>query len=125
MRLLTFFFGKLRKLIVPPTPYTNLSLLIKRCIKRMKITPLCQFCDLPMMFRYSTISWPPLRDDQVWKCIKCFHTVHFGIPLTKKEYVREFALRGGRHLIRPSYRSDERNKKEVLERLRALGYMAF
>lgn len=94
----------------------------------LKGFPLCWHCGGKMMFRHSNLaggSGSPLREDQGWKCPTCFSFAGFGIPLTQKEYAEELKLRKGVYLSRPTFRRDERNRRDVKERLRALGYLAF
>ena len=78
-----------------------------------------------MNFRRSKISLAvPVRDDMFFKCPSCFHTVHFGIPLSREEAEKEIELRGNNPwILSPTYRFDERDKKEILERLERLGYI--
>lgn len=112
-------------------PHGRLDVLIQRCEDRKRQyhgLPKCPYCGTQMMFRHSALaggSGAPIRDDQGWKCVACFHTAHFGIPLTRDEYEDEYQLRGGRFLTRPTYRLDERGRDEVMKRLRALGYLDF
>lgn len=102
----------------------------------MQIKPKCPHCGHLMEFRHSEVHGGgiarevskgcPIRDDQIWKCLNCFHTAHFGIPLTKKQASEELALRGGSpFLLRPSERQDEVGRKEVMKRLKELGYIDF
>lgn len=108
------------------TPYRNLHLLVKRAENRMKLKPKCPFCGSVMRFRRShVVKAVPYRDDQVWKCTVCFHTSHFGLPISRETYVEEVKLRHGEYLLTPTYRRDERVRKEVLKRLRELGYFEF
>jgi len=107
-------------------PYAKLDFLIERCINRMKVKPKCPYCGTVIMFRRSVITKDvPIRDDQTWKCSNCFHTAHFGVPITKQEYEEEFRLRNGRYLLTPTYRQDEKHRQDVLERLKQLGYLEF
>jgi hypothetical protein len=62
----------------------------------------------------------PIRDDMGWKCMKCKHTTHFGIPVKGREAQEEIRLRGGGYLTRPS-KSGEFDR-ETRKRLEALGY---
>lgn len=96
--------------------------------------PICPHCKGSMMLRGSVIAGggfagaprgSPIRDDQQWKCPKCFHTCHFGIPISREEAEEEVRLRGGTIISRPTFRRDEGARKEVRERLRALGYIDF
>lgn len=110
-----------------PKYAVSVHVLIKRAENRMvlKYTPNCPFCTHEMMFRFSHIvPIIPIRDDQVWKCPCCYHTTHFGIPMTKEAYQEEFNLRRGQYLMNPTARLSERKDQEVIERLRALGYLA-
>jgi len=108
------------------TPYKHLDMLIQRAEERMKIKPICPYCGAKMKFRFSHIVGKfPIRDDQTWKCPRCFHTAHFGIPMTRKEYEEEFKLRRGEYLLKPDYREDEKYRKDVLKRLKELGYLEF
>jgi len=102
----------------------NLHALIEKAKRRMKLTPKCPYCLNVMSFRDSRI-WKgfPYRDDQSYKCTFCFHTCTFGLPITKKEYEMELKLRGSPYLLRPDFNPSERNNKETIERLRALGYL--
>lgn len=80
----------------------------------------------PMDFRTSkiVIDVIPIRDDQAYKCIWCYKTVHHGIPITRKDALEEIKLRGGSpYLMKPTYRPDERDMKVVKERLEKLGYI--
>lgn len=110
--------------------------LIFRAIKRFREQtgfdyPICPQCFLnrnvkvKMDFRHSNIVIGiPTRDDQAWKCTYCYHTLHHGIPITKKEALEEVDLRGGSsYLMRPTYRVDEREDEAVLKRLADLGYI--
>lgn len=115
-------------------PYNApLDILIKRSLSRMIVKPICPFCNRFMKFRFSRISGgginlpigSPIRDDIGFKCIHCFHTCHFGIPITRKLALEEIKLRNGNFINRPSKRTDETYKKEVRERLKALGYIDF
>ncbi len=89
------------------------------------IKPSCPYCQNPMMFRHSklVVDVGPVRDDQGWKCTHCFHTAHFGIPMTREAAVDEINLRGGQTLMRPSDRPDEDGDEMVKARLRRLGYI--
>lgn len=121
----------LYRLLVDPSvrelgrPYrVSLDLLIVRAEERMVITPKCPFCGKTMLLRRSTIvKAVPIRDDQGYKCRRCKHTAHFGIPITRELYDEEYRLRGGRQLLVPTYRKDERSNKAVLQRLYELGYV--
>lgn len=114
-----------RRRILYSQPYEKIELLVNRCVERMKLKPLCPFCGSEMKFRFSVIVGEyPIRDDQTWKCKNCFHTAHFGVPLTRKEFDEEFKLRKGTYLLKPDWRPDER-RKEIVDRLRALGYLGF
>lgn len=104
--------------------YSNLDYLIRRCENRMRIQPQCAYCKESMMFRRSIIvNSVPVRDDQLWKCPRCFHTTGFGLPISKREYDEEYKLRGGVYLMTPTFRKGEQVDSRVLERLRALGYI--
>lgn len=107
--------------------YQDLRMLIERSISRMKIQPNCPYCGSEMMFRNSSIvgTAGPIRDDIGMKCPNCFHTAHFGVPISRQEYEEEIKLRGGQWLLRPTYRLDERSRTDVKERLKALGYLDF
>jgi hypothetical protein len=87
--------------------------------------PKCPYCDSLMMFRHSSIVVfaGPVRDDMGFKCPWCYHTAHFGIPITREEALEEMDLRGGPTLTRPSIRPDEDGLEIVEERLRRLGYI--
>lgn len=87
--------------------------------------PKCPYCDSLMMFRHSTVvvDIGPVRDDMGFKCPRCFHTAHFGIPITRAEALEEIDLRGGPTLTRPSIRPDEDGLDIVKVRLRRLGYI--
>lgn len=91
----------------------------------MKTLPRCPFCEKLMMFRHSKIvtSVGPVRDDMVFKCVSCFHTAHFGIPMTREDALTSINVRGGPTLMRPSERPDEDGLDVVTERLRRLGYL--
>lgn len=110
-------------------PYRiSLKVLIRLCEIRKKDregVPICPYCDTEMMFRHSKIvtTVGPVRDDQVWKCTSCYHTAHFGIPMTRVKALDEIQLRGSPTLMRPSERPDEDGLKVVTERLRRLGYI--
>ena len=107
-----------------------LSKLIWRCENRHHLSTgrsetLCPYCESAMMFRHSKIvtTIGPVRDDQAWKCPQCFHTAHFGIPLTREVALKEIEVRGNPTLMRPSERPDEDGDAIVTERLRRLGYI--
>ena len=112
-------------------PYQiELAELILRAEKRfreraMRDLPRCPYCGFLMMFRHSKIvtTVGPVRDYQAWKCRVCFHTAHFGIPMTLDEALAEIELRGSPTLMRPSERPDEDGLDVVTERLRRLGYI--
>jgi len=127
IKVLKQFLAKFK----PPQPYADSTTLIERAIERhmekAKITPFCPFCRSQMKFRFSNLSrygWP-LREDQCWKCPYCYFTATFGIPLTRQEWQTEYNLRKGHILMRPDLREDEKHKKEVIARLKALGYLDF
>lgn len=113
------------------SPYQlPLSELIFRAENRQKLATgkmrtLCPFCETRMMFRHSKIvtTVGPVRDDQAWKCNRCFHTAHFGIPMTRELALAEIEVRGNPTLMRPSERPDEDGDEMVKERLRRLGYI--
>lgn len=115
--------------------YEDLSLLLRRARNRMKIKPVCPFCPTEMRLRGSIIrgggydntpSGSPIRDDQNWKCTNCFHTAIFGLPLTREQARQEVKLRGGSVVLCwPHVRLSESHRKDVRERLRALGYLDF
>ena len=108
------------------TPYLlSLEELIARAESRMKLIPSCPYCQNEMKFRHSVIVVDvfPIRDDVGYKCIKCFHTAHFGNPMTREDALEEIRLRGSKYLTRPTYRTDERDLEIVKERLRKLGYI--
>ena len=112
---------------------SNLKVLIDRAMKRMKITPICHYDGTTMMLRRSSIDGggigspkgTPIRDDQTWKCPTCYHTEHFGIPMTRQDALKEVKLRNGRFLLMPILNPNERHKKDVRERLKQLGYLDF
>lgn len=85
----------------------------------------CPYCEKHMMFRHSKIvtTVGPVRDDQAWKCPLCYHTAHFGIPMTLFLALAEIEVRGNPTLMRPSERPDEDGDEIVKERLRRLGYI--
>ncbi len=102
----------------------HLETLLHLAEERMLFQPICPFCNTRMMLRRSVlVNAVPMRDDQDWKCPRCKYVAHFGTPLTRKEYKEELDLRGGRMLMTPTYRQDERNNPEVLKRLKRLGYI--
>ncbi len=102
----------------------SLAILVERAVSRMKIKPRYPYCGTPVLFRFSHLAGGhPVRDDQAWKCPNCFHTTHFGIPMTREEYEREKRLRGGEYLLEPDYREDEKYMAQVRRRLRELGYL--
>ena len=112
----------------------SLNVLIDRATKRMKIIPVCHHDGTTMMFRRSSIDGggiggsskgTPIRDDQTWKCPTCYHTEHFGIPMTRQEALEEIKLRKGRFILFPTLRQDERDRQDIKERLRRLGYIDF
>jgi len=79
-----------------------------------------------MEFRTSNIviNVTPIRDDQAYKCMWCYYTVHHGIPITRKDALEEIELRGeSSYLMRPTIRPDERDMEVVKKRLRDLGYI--
>ena len=100
--------------------------LIKLSESRMKVKPTCTQCGTEMTFRHSdlVVHVTPVRDDVMYKCTNCFHTIHFGNPLTREEALEEIRLRGNsRFLSRPTKRPDERDLEVIQERLRKLGYI--
>jgi len=79
-----------------------------------------------MIFKRSAIVKDvPIRDDQTWKCPNCFHTTHFRVPITEKEYNEEYKLRKGRYLSTPSFREDEKYRADIIKKLKQLGYLGF
>ena len=107
-----------------------LSELIFRAVNRHRLATgrsftVCPYCEKHMMFRHSKIvtTVGPVRDDQAWKCPRCFHTAHFGIPMTRELALAEIEARGNPTLMRPSERPDEDGDEIVKERLRRLGYI--
>ena len=112
-------------------PYTlPLSTLIFRAENRHRLAlgiafTKCPYCGSHMMFRHSKIvtTIGPVRDDQAWKCTRCYHTAHFGIPMTRELALAEIEVRGNPTLMRPSERPDEDGLDIVNERLRRLGYI--
>jgi len=122
-RLYLWYLDFRRKQVSGPI-YEHLELLIDRAVQRMKVMPQCPYCENTMFFRDSRI-WAgfPYRDDQSYKCTFCFHTCHFGIPITKKEFETELKLRGSPYLLRPDFNPSERTNKETIKRLKALGYL--
>jgi len=108
------------------TPYLiSFEELVKRAEDRMMIIPVCPYCDIVMEFRNSNIviGAGPIRDDQTYKCTKCFHKLNWGLPMTKLDAEEEKRLRGGSYLLRPTLRLDERDLDVIKERLRRLGYI--
>lgn len=109
------------------TPYKlPLEELIARTVDRCIVKkPTCPHCNTLMSFRHSVIVVDvfPIRDDIAFKCTHCFHTCHFGIPMTREAALEEIRLRGSPFLTRPTIRSDERDMEIVKERLRRLGYI--
>lgn len=109
--------------------------LIDRCLSRVPKIPFCPICYLtdklyiPMKFRRSHIAGGkgfPYRDDTAFKCVECYHTLHIGVPISKKTALKEIELRGGSpYLSSPSFRVDEREKEEIRKRLLHLGYFDF
>lgn len=79
--------------------------------------PKCPICDTPMKFRWSKIYQRPGRNDQFWKCSNCFNVQVFGLPITEKEYQKEFELRGNNEFFGPDTRPD------LVKRLEELGYL--
>jgi hypothetical protein len=97
--------------------------LIARSEKRMRIKPVCPHCNTEMKFRASqVVEGNVSRDDIAYKCPNCFHTAHFGIPITGEEVRNEIDLRGSHQLLRPTaFKLDE--DEEIKKRLRDLGYL--
>ncbi|MHC4573384.1 MAG: hypothetical protein ACYS76_04520 [Planctomycetota bacterium] len=87
--------------------------------------PKCPYSGHVMALRHSKIvvGLGPVRDDMGFKCVWCYHTAHFGIPITRAEALEAIDLRGGPTLTRPSERPDEDGDEAVKERLRKLGYV--
>jgi hypothetical protein len=111
----------------------SLKELIFRAESRLKLiseSVYCPMCFLdtgervPMMFRTShVVDGSPCRDDQAYKCRKCFHTVHFGIPITRELVLEEIDLRGSHQILQPSAFKLPKTDPEIEERLKALGYL--
>jgi hypothetical protein len=108
--------------------------LVSNAEARKGVVPLCPYCmvtenrRVEMMFRHSTLAGgdgAPLREDQTWKCPCCRNTQNFGLPLTSEEFHVLKMNRGGKYLMRPTFRKDERDKEAVKKRLRDLGYLSF
>jgi len=95
----------------------------RRLIKIFGGKPRCPLCRSEMLWRYSVIrshkGGYPYRDDQWWKCPRCFNVQLFGVPITRQEYRRELSERGGNILI-PEHHPDV----EIFRRLKALGYVS-
>lgn len=111
-------------------PYqVSLARLIQMAENRFEevtgLWPACPYCESSMNFRHSKIvvTVGPVRDDQAWKCPRCCHTAHFGIPMTRELALAEIEVRGNPTLMRPSERPDEDGDEMVKERLRRLGYI--
>ncbi len=136
--------GLVRKILVwgrdkmRGTQYSEYSVPLEELIHRAEARfirfngafPLCPMdhakgADYMMDFRHSevVVGRGPVRDDQTWKCTFCFHTAHFGLPITREEALEDMDLRGGPTLMRPSRRPDEDGLDVVTERLRRLGYV--
>jgi len=123
---------RLKRGLIPSRPYAiSVHQLIKDSEQHFWShvgfqSPSCPICAEKLMFRSSNLSRDAtfsFREDQCWKCPKCFITLNFGVPMTKEEWRKALARRGGYLLMRPDIRESERGQKEVLERLRALGYL--
>ena len=126
--ILDFLKKRINAFVQKRIPYDdrNIELIYSRSMDRVKKIPVyCPFCNSEMKFRHSNIYFPPYRDDITFKCPKCFHTAHFGIPITKKVYESEYKLRQGNYFMRPTYNRAERSKEIIKERLKDLGYLEF
>jgi len=109
--------------------------IIERSLKRFAentgfAKPICPQCFLifemkrAMEFRLSNIvNKFPRRDDIAFKCFFCYHTLHHGIPISKKIAEEEIDLRGHTLIMQPSKRTDEIEYQETIERLKKLGYI--
>jgi len=75
-----------------------------------------------MFFRWSRLSYPPYRDDVVFKCVNCFHTLHRGYPITKEQYEVEVNLRQGRTFMPPTF---ETRRKKIRHKVEELSYIVF
>jgi len=108
-------------------PKVSVDILIQRCIDLMRVDPVCPYCDTPMQFRESNLAGRnPVRNDIAYKCPNCFHTAHFGIPITSKQFAKELDLRQGVYLMThdvPFGVFSREDRKKILERLEALGYL--
>lgn len=127
---------RLKNLLYPerynrPYPY-DIDFYIMRVERRLlsirrMFFPLCPFCDTTMQVRYSNIvviKGCPVRDDVHVKCVKCFYTAHFGLPITKREALEEIRLRGGNtRVLRPTYNIEERSREDIKKKLIELGYI--
>lgn len=60
--------------------------------------------------------------DEMYKCPECFFVATFGVPLSEKEY-RQILETWNGHRIEDYYLNEQGQDEEVLERLRALGYV--
>ena len=138
-------FKKLKRIIEKnlrseTIPYADLDRLIRRAeeryqrISRGVFPPICSHCDHAMELRHSNIAGggfsgcpvgSPIRDDQGYKCTNCYHTCHFGLPISKREAQQEIRLRGGTKISRPSQRRDEAGREDIKKRLKELGYFDF
>jgi len=84
----------------------------------MRVAPICPFCGDLMEFRYAMLRYGPYREDQWWKCPRCFNVQIFGIPLSERKY-NELRERYGSDAFLPEKLDDERMR----EHLRRLGYI--
>ena len=114
--------------------YESLDVLVYRAMERLGFIPKCRYDHGDLFFRMGKITGggfnntpkgSPIHEDQEYKCITCFYTERFGIPLTRKKAFEEIYLRKGTFLSVPIYRPDEAERKDVRERLKALGYLDF
>lgn len=122
-KYLTYLKGRVKAHIEQNNPCSISEMLIVKALSRMKVKPFCPHCNSEMMFRHSTIGKRPFRDDIFFKCPKCFFICGFGVPLTKKEYERDYHLRNGKALMRPDFSLSEYENAQILRRLKALGYL--
>ena len=114
--------------------YKDLDVLIKRAVIRLGFSPRCRYGHGWLKFRMgkitgggfnNTFKGSPIHEDQEYKCVTCFYTERFGVPLTRKQAHKEILLRKGTFLCVPIYRIDETKRQDVRERLKALGYLDF